>query len=317
MATYENFLSNCSCYIKRKNESVNRTKELSNKLNEHPYIKEKQICIYLAGSMSRNEYGKQSDIDLFIVSKQKLSKVDEYTIYAAIIEINSKLQYTEFSNDARYLKVYSINDLINATGSPRDDNENLFTARQLLLLEGRPVFNKKFFKEIQNKVLEYYFIDDKGNGDFKPLFLLNDILRYWRTLCLNYEQIRQDKTRLWRKKNINLKYSRKITIFSTILPMLFNKNIDKNFMLSLCKKTPLERFAYALDLSKNEKYFDDFKKFIEIYEYFISAKEVNDKDVDKKIKNSLDQYAKWLTAFINKLFHDPNINSELAMFLIQ
>ena len=301
----------------RKDESEKRIAELKIALNEHPFIKGKDICIYLTGSLSRKEYGSKSDVDVFIISRSEIKRVEEYAVYSALIEINEKLGYPEFSNDARYLKIYSLADLISATGSPRDDSENLFTARQLLILESTPLYNEEFFKQILHKILCFYYADDNGERDFKPIFLLNDILRYWRTLCVNYEQIRRDKDRPWRKKNINLKFSRKITVFSTVIPMVLADCASIGFLKSLFILTPLERLALALDKINNRDFLDKFKEFLIQYELFIAAKENVKIEDDKNTKNKLDENAIWITRFISDIVHDPNIDQKMKIYLVQ
>ena len=56
----------------------------------------------------------------------------------AAAEINERLVFPPFSNDGEYLKVYFMEDLSSRTGSPRDDGDNLFTTRMLLMLESQP-----------------------------------------------------------------------------------------------------------------------------------------------------------------------------------
>lgn len=317
MNSYINTLNRHHAYEKRKVESTHRIKILKEELKGHPFIVGKNICIYIAGSIARNEYGEKSDIDLFIVSEERIKKIEEYAIYAALIEINQKLGYPEFSNDARYLRVYPIADLITATGSPRDDNENLFTARQLLLLESKCLYNEPLYQKIITEILRHYFNDFDGQEDFKPIFLLNDILRYWRTLCLNYEQIRHDKNRPWRKKNINLKFSRKITIFSTVIAIISDHSACFEFMETNCNLAPFERLANALDKLNNSEYLNDFEKFIDLYEIFIAAKENEEVEKDKSLKQNLDNNATWITNFFHKIIHDKNIDNEMKMYLIQ
>ena len=72
--------------------------------------------------------------------------------------------------------------MLEALGGPQDDSENLFTARMLLLLEARCVCNQPLYDDIVDKILKHYFRDSRGKSTFRPLFLLNDLLRYWRTL---------------------------------------------------------------------------------------------------------------------------------------
>ncbi len=139
---------------------------------------------------------------------------------ATAIDINRELKYESFSNDGEYLKIHSLDYMLETLGAPQDDSENLFTTRMLLLLESRCVFNEPVYDNAISTILDHYFRDNRGKASFRPLFVLNDILRYWRTLCLNYELTRDDPDKPWRKKNINLKFSRMLTIFGTVLPLI-------------------------------------------------------------------------------------------------
>ena len=65
---------------------------------------------------------------------------------------------------------------------------------------------------------------------FMPAFLANDILRYWRTLYLNYEASTSERSkneqsprdRAKRKiMNYKLKHSRMLTCYSAVLYLLF------------------------------------------------------------------------------------------------
>lgn len=59
-------------YKKRKQESSERLKILEKEFVEHEYLKGKGICIYIAGSLARYEFGKKSDLDLFVISEEEI-----------------------------------------------------------------------------------------------------------------------------------------------------------------------------------------------------------------------------------------------------
>ena len=81
--------------------------------------------------------------------------------------------------------------------------------------------------------MKFYFADFERNRDtFRPTFLLNDILRFWRTLTLNYEHKRAEKRRAAERgeaedgwevksatKNLKLGFSRLNTCFSLVVPL--------------------------------------------------------------------------------------------------
>lgn len=114
-----------------------------------------EVCVFAAGSLGRFETGRKSDLDVFIVSDRKgrkegersLSKLEEIELFADLIRLNENLSLPRFSGDGRFLKVHELDDLIKATGDSRDDSENLFTARLLLLLESRPLSNDSLYDQ--------------------------------------------------------------------------------------------------------------------------------------------------------------------------
>ena len=163
-------------------------------------------------------------------------------------------------------------------------------------------------------VIEHYLRDRKHiNNSFKPLFLLNDILRFWRTLCLNYEVIRHDKDKPWRKKNINLKYSRMLTVYSTILAIIIKKDIDHNNILSICSKTPIERISWSLDTISDESLLNDFKNLLGYYQVFLEAKENEDIEQDNDVKNQLNLNA---DKFSDIILNHKNIDNTLKKYLV-
>lgn len=109
------------------------------------FLSELPIAVFCAGSLARREIGSKSDMDVFVMADDEIgeaSRLREYTLFAEVININRGLGLPPFSNDGQYLKIYPLSDIKRLTGSPRDDGENLFTARMLLILESEPLLHK-------------------------------------------------------------------------------------------------------------------------------------------------------------------------------
>lgn len=166
------------------------------------------------------------------------------------------MEFPEFTSDGQYLEVQYVGQMEEVLGSPHDDGLNAFTARMLLLLESRPIYRTELYRDLLARVVGFYFRDFEGHeGDFEPIFLSNDILRFWRTLTLNYENKRFRITRLplpqqtearaqSALKNYKLKQSRLATCFSMILHLATDPlPIRPDRVLELCELTPQERFA--------------------------------------------------------------------------
>jgi hypothetical protein len=145
----------------------------------------------------------------------------------------------------------------------------------LLLLESRPVFNQAVYRRVVGKLVDAYFRDVAGHEEsFRPIFVVNDILRYWKTLCLNYEQRRNDpaarreQARVSHQiKNLKLKFSRMLTCFSTIAALVSHRAISRQEVLALVDLTPIERLRQATAGSEYGKKL--FASVAELYSWFL------------------------------------------------
>lgn len=308
---------------KRQTLSTEQIKKITTEFNTSLDLRQhKAITVYCGGSLGRGEVGSNSDLDLFILSNNKKSvecHLYSLRLLSEVIRINSKLGFPEFSNDGQYLQVYSFPDMLNALGSPRDDNENLFTVRMLLILESKSVFNEDLYSQNIENTLGHYFRDSRGRSSFRPLFLLNDLLRYWRTVCLNYELIRDDPKKPWRKKNINLKFSRMLTVFGTVLPIIAKPATKIECLIDLVNCSPMERLARGLDILGDHTLKAEFRSFLSHYEKFLATKErmgtklsIDDVTLDKTMRESATEFSN----FLFKCLTHNRINRDLVKYLI-
>ncbi|MDP3190277.1 hypothetical protein [Rhodoferax sp.] len=298
--------------------------ELRHATETHPALQNLNLSVFAAGSLGRLEVGDKSDFDVFMLAdnaedrRPSITRLEEFEVFAALIQINENLKYPRFSGDGRFLKTYELKDMIKSTGSPRDDSENLFTARILLLLESQPITNSALYKRAEREVVENYFRDGKGRDDFRPLFVMNDILRYWRTLCLNYEEHRTEVGRPWLKKNLNLKFSRKLTNFSTIAALLAGVASSPKSFIEVCELTPIERLAFALDEIDDPALVKPFEKALEDYELFLKAKEASSMHLGENdrqrriISEAADRFGK----FLNLIIDSNRIDWQLRRYVL-
>ena len=284
-------------------------------------FQDREIAAYLAGSLGRGDVGKFSDLDLFLITTRKDSErkwLEDLEILSFVMQINERLEYGPFSNDGKYLKVYSLEKMLKALGAPQDDSENLFTARMLLLLEARCVCNQSLYDGMIDDILQHYFRDSRGKSSFRPLFLLNDLLRYWRTLCLNYELTRDNTDRPWRKKNINLKFSRMLTIFGTVLPLITKQIHDVESTREFVKLSPHRRFAEGLDFLEDNDINEKYKIFLDDYERFLCSKEAmeDNQEIPKEDLDQIHLAASRYSDFIYRALTHRSIESEYRRYLI-
>lgn len=207
------------------------------------------LCIYTTGSYGRLEASEHSDLDLFFITAgDHPSRIGKILLDADLIRLTRDMKLPDPSGDGEYLMVHRLDDMRRHLGGPSDDYENYFTARMLLLLESRPVAAAPIFEHAVREILQWYFRDyDDHAEQFRPVFLANDIIRFWKTLCLNYENRRnapQDDAQLRAKhrvKNLKLKFSRMNTCFSTLVAIAAQPTVTPEALAELVSLTPWER----------------------------------------------------------------------------
>jgi predicted nucleotidyltransferase len=272
-----------SYLVKRRSAAEARLARLRDGISLIPVVRQlPELCIYVTGSYGRLEGSDYSDLDVFFVSPGSSSdnlvpRTKKTLLDADLIRLIEELDFPPFSNDAQYLQVHYLDDMKRELGSPSDDYRNYFTARMLLLLESRPLAGEAVYEQMLEEVISTYYRDYHDHEtDFRPVFLVNDIVRFWKTLCLNYEHKRNRpaKDRGERSKahlrNFKLKFSRMATCLSSIIVLSRNRGvIAPEEVLSLVREPPLDRIALALGGSSNAA--DLYNQVLKEYAWFLEA----------------------------------------------
>lgn len=278
---------------RRRLNTATRIAELRANLDTSARLCGKKACVYATGSFGRREASSHSDLDLFIVGRggpktPAIRGLTEILIKANLIETTRKLHIPDFTGEGAYLKHYTVTELVDGLGTPKDDLENTFTARLLLLLESFPLIGEPAYHEITEQVIQAYWRDyEQNKGMFVPAFLANDILRMWRTFCVNYEartksqpEREMAKRRL---KNYKLKHSRLLTCYSALLYLLAvftrNKTVSPNNAREMISLTPTERLEWLLSQPHCQKAHSSINRLIKSYEAFLSKTDASENDL--------------------------------------
>lgn len=226
------------------------------------------LTIYATGSLGRGELGRHSDLDVFLVDtadgRRRVGNLARIRLLSDLMEAAEATGFGEFSNDGEFLRVHPLDDLSSFLGTRDDDASNVFTARMLLLLESVPLVGASAYDACVERVLSDYWRDERPAG-FLPVFLVNDLIRYWKTLCLNYEAARADlavpgdepavaKRRL---ALVKLRFNRLWMCFNGLAYLLAGYgpadddgpgSIDRAHAVSMVALSPLERLQRTVEL---------------------------------------------------------------------
>ena len=295
----------------RRSQTAKRIETLRDKLRAAEILAAGKACVYATGSFGRFEASAHSDLDLFIVGKSDgnkghdgkslLTRLDEICIKADLIEVTRQLGIPEFSGDGRYLVHYSVHDFTKTLGTQDDDVTNTFTARLLLLLESYPLLNETVYREVIEEVIAAYWRDyEDHKTDFMPAFLANDILRLWRTFCVNYEarteRVPDEEKAKGKLKNYKLKHSRLLTCYSALLYLLAvygrQSSVAPLDALAMIRLTPTQRLEWLLAQSDLADAHAAIKKLLDQYEHFLQTTNAEEKELVSRFldKNTSREY---------------------------
>lgn len=285
----------------RREYSVRRMGELKQALSGAGEIAGAKACVFASGSFGRLEASEHSDLDPCIVAlsagekESTLSLLQEIRLKSEIILAVERLGLEEIDGDGKYIGQFTDRSLVDEIGSPIDDSNNTFTTRLLMLLEARSLINEDIFNNVRKDIIEAYWVDfDRYQSKFVPAYFTNDIIRLWRTFCVNYEARTRKlvgELRIKKKvKNYKLKHSRILTCYSAILYLLAmystNGTVTQSDAVQMCSMTPMERLLSLRGSSDLSHTRGVIENLIEMYDRFLHTASQETAKLEQQIQDN-------------------------------
>src|SRR3972149_4000547 len=225
------------------------------------------FCIPVAGSYGRLEASKSSDIDLFIIHDDSIDKRKADGLREVALSETRNLGINTPNPRGIFVEPSHLGTLVEDIGAMHDSTSQL-SQRMLLLMESQPLYNENFFRTAVKKLLNRYCEHVTYDPAKEFVLLLNEVIKYFRTICVNYQFSFWRDNEQWPVRNIKLRHSR-LVMYGGLLMLILNSSkygsakndyLEENIFL-----TPLEKICHVY-LDNNE----DPATFLLLYEKFLS-----------------------------------------------
>lgn len=212
------------------------------------------IVIGVNGSVARREATSGSDVDLFFLTLDgdlSSAKSAQAEYRAKLIEKGIKMPAHGgvFENPLRTTQ-------LTATIGGEDDTNTYITRRMLYLLEGEWVANESGFRELRSQLIARYITEDLDDEKIVRFFL-NDVIRYWRTICVDFENKTADATKPRAIRLVKLRLSRMLLYVAGIAAARQTVNCNaaakREKLAELLALPPLERLGRIHGVDKMSK----------------------------------------------------------------
>jgi rubrerythrin len=255
------------------------------------------LAVVTVGSFGRREASIQSDLDFFLIERSPgvaTSKEIE-AVRNAISSCKIKLPSADGAFNSH---IELCTDMAKKIGG-FDDTTQKLTRRLLFLLEGDWLCNKALFDECFERLIQQYVRDTITEHQLCR-FLLNDLIRYYRTICVDFEYKTYEDGKAWGDRNIKLQFSRKLLYFSGVLvvaeTLQHRWEVKRDILRKYLRLTPTERLKTICG-AQSEKALLMYDEFLEQ----LSSEEV--RDMLKRTREDRKTHSPEFRTFKNKGHH--------------
>jgi predicted nucleotidyltransferase len=223
------------------------------------------VCVVATGSFGRREASGESDVDFFVLHTDAVSKDDAERMVTDLAAAIESVVPKPPSADGAFSAAEPIVEMLANIGGKHDTNDKM-TRRMLLLLEGTDLYNPELFESVRLRIVEHY-VRETISTHALARFLLNDTIRYYRTMCVDFEYKTGEARKPWGIRNLKLLYSRKMLYFGGVVAIAETAHRTRDskveVLSELFRLTPIQRIQKLFGEQARES--------LQFYDTFLAA----------------------------------------------
>jgi hypothetical protein len=235
-------------------------------------VEDDTLDIVFLGSIGRREASPESDLDFLVIAHQLIRESASTVprVMTAVDAFRNDLGLREPGGTGVFGRLVAAADLVERIGLDEDTNAH-HTRRVLLLLESVSAFHPRMHDELLGAIINRYLADYATPKDGVPRFLLNDVLRYWRTMTVDYQAKKWGSADpKWGLRYLKLIISRKLMVAGTVASLLKCEAAAEAYFLDEFSMPPLARLAQLHSHLSTERC-QDLAAVLRIAEEFATA----------------------------------------------
>lgn len=236
----------------------------------------------IAGSLARLEASDQSDLDLIITLHPPgagKAPIGDEPIMAWRNTLCDELKIDKPNPSGVFHRPICRSQISKIAGQAGEPYESV-AKRILFLLESQWLYNQDNYESLLIELIEAYAHDVRCDPRKNFVFLLNDVVRFFRSLCVNY-QFNKAETEdgKWPIRNVKLRHSRVLMYFSMVAAIgaLSRQHSEQKIdaLKELIRMQPLRRLYVSYGLARDPGFFKVAGAY-NTFLYMLSKKDVRD-----------------------------------------